>query len=205
MSGDLPAKNKEYGTLQYWESRYSEVTETFDWFKDFAQIKDQTASIFPDKHAKLINLGCGNSLFAVQLVEEGWIDLVNVDYSENCIQYMKTQYPALNWVVCDIFKMDEMFPSDHFDCAIDKGTLDALLTKKHDPWDPSQDILDEIRLYMIQVAKSLKPGGKFIHITFAQPHFRRRFLEFDCFKVKVHALQSENGSFEYFCYEAIKI
>ncbi|KAJ3295151.1 hypothetical protein HK104_002961 [Borealophlyctis nickersoniae] len=112
----------------------------------------------------------------------------------------------MSWLCGDIFHLDELFPdqSNQFDCAIDKGTLDALLTKKHDPWNPPQEVVEKMALYMTQVRDVLKPGGLFMHITFAQPHFRRRFLEVEGMEVEVHTLGGAD-SFEYFCYVGRKV
>lgn len=205
MSQGLPENNAEYKTLEYWEERYSELESTFDWFKDFSSIEKQLTPLLPCKECSIINLGCGNSLFSQQLFAAGWMNITNVDYSSKCIEYMSHLAPEMQWIICDIFKMDNTFAQKSFDCAVDKGTLDALLTVKHDPWDPATELLDEIKLYMLQVAKIIKKGGKFIHITFAQPHFRKRFLQVDGLEVAVHALLAEGGSFEYFCYVATKI
>lgn len=157
----LPTQNSEYGTKEYWESRYSEAddSETFDWFKDYESIKGEIKHLLPSKTSSIINLGCGNSLFAPQLQKEGWTNITNVDYSDACIFKMKRIYPDMQWIVCDVFKMDKLFSEGMFDSAIDKGTLDAFLTKKHDPWDPEPEILEEIRSYIIQVAKVLRSGG----------------------------------------------
>jgi hypothetical protein len=82
---------------------------------------------------------------------------------------MEKRFPNMKWIVCDVYKMDQMFDNCSFDCAIDKGTLDAFLTTKHDPWDPPVNIISDIKTYVNQVAMILKKGGTFIHVTFAQP------------------------------------
>jgi hypothetical protein len=112
----------------------------------------------------------------------------------------------LEWIVGDIFELDKCFPqSETFDIALDKGTLDALLTVKHDPWNPHEELMAQIRIYVSQVSKQIKRGGRFLHITFSQPHFRRRFFEIPDFEVHVHKLGINDGGFDYFCYEAIKL
>jgi hypothetical protein len=78
------------------------------------------------------------------------------------------------------------------------------LTEKHDPWDPHPELVEKITNYMRQVSNQIKVGGSFLHITFAQPQFRQRFIELKEFKVTCHRLGTNTGGFEYFCYEAIK-
>ncbi len=101
--------------------------------------------------------------------------------------------PELRWEVADIFHLDQHFAAGHFDVAIDKGTLDALLTRPHDPWNPPAELQAEMAVYMDQVWRCLRVGGMLLHITFAQPHFRKRFLELDgAFRVVTKVLLPPN-------------
>lgn len=142
----------------------------------------------------------------------GWQRIVNVDYSPTVIRTMEKKYsekmPLMKWVCADIFHLKEQLGvgSALFDIALDKGTLDALLTVKHDPWDPPQDLLDRMHSYMAQVSSVLAPGGAFLHITFAQPHFRKRFLETADFEVQTHRLDggTDSSTFEYYLYRCVK-
>ncbi|KAI8905853.1 S-adenosyl-L-methionine-dependent methyltransferase [Gorgonomyces haynaldii] len=210
MASILPEKNKEYGKLNYWNDRYDRETVEnvrFDWFKDWESLRNSMLELMPQKQALILHLGCGNSTLGPDLYKDGWQSIVNVDYAENVIEHMKTEYALMTemrWETCDIFQLDKHYQPETFDCAIDKGTLDALLTREHDPWDPEPEILQDIQAYIHQVYKSLKVNGTFLHITFAQPHFRRRFLEIDGFQVETHVLKSKDGGFDYFCYLATK-
>ena len=156
-----------------------------------------------------MQLGCGNSKLSEDLYDSGWKHIVNVDFSSVVIEMMKKrtiEMPSMKWIVADIFHLDQIFSKESFDYAIDKGTLDAILTQKHDPWDPEPEIISQIQSYINQVAATLKTGAKFIHITFSQPHFRKRFLELSqAFDIHIHSLSTESDSFEYFIYECIKI
>jgi hypothetical protein len=45
----------------------------------------------------------------------------------------------------------------------------------------------------------LKPGGKWLYITYRQPHFLRPLLQRDgIWSVDVHKLEDGPGTFEYF-------
>jgi SAM-dependent methyltransferase len=190
----LPVKNSEYGTFAYWEARYANTTDSFDWFKPVPL----SILTFP-KSSKIIHLGCGNSELGHFLYQNGWTNICNVDYSPSVISLMKTRYPLMEWIVADIFDLSSFLS---FDVAIDKGTLDALLTDPYDQWDPEPQVRDKILRYTTQVYNSLKDGGLFLHITFAQPHFRKLFLH--QFDVTVRVITDNDSSFEYFCYECRK-
>jgi hypothetical protein len=82
---DLPSENREYSDFEYWQKRYSQDDDTFDWFKDFKSIKEQLTNLLPPKMASIINLGCGNSLFSNQIHQEGNFDIkVRLDKHYQC-------------------------------------------------------------------------------------------------------------------------
>ncbi|KAH6560868.1 hypothetical protein BASA50_005779 [Batrachochytrium salamandrivorans] len=206
----LPENNQLYGEQDYWESRYVSENEstTFDWFKGFDDLHDTFTLVLDNKSGSILHLGCGNSSLGEDMHHAGWTQIVNVDYSPAVIETMARRcdgLAGLTWQIADIFLLDELYPAGYFDYAIDKGTLDALLTVKHDPWNPPKDLCSKIFRYIEQVSKVLKKGGKFLHITFAQPHFRRSFLEIPDFKVSTLTLVGKGGGFEYFAYVCEKL
>lgn len=207
---ELGTKNQDFGTKEYWEKRYEkEELLSFDWFKGFQELRILFENLIANKSGKVLQLGCGNSLMSHELYRHGWKNIVNVDYSETVIKSMikkSISMPDMEWVVTDILRLNDSFEPETFDYAIDKGTLDALLTEKHDPWNPEQELIAKIKIYLTQIAQSLKPNGKLIHITYSQPHFRTIFLNLvKSFKIIVHKLKEDSDAFDYFVYECIKI
>ncbi|KAL2912960.1 hypothetical protein HK105_207526 [Polyrhizophydium stewartii] len=205
----LPEDNASYATQEYWESRYIQEQEdaTFDWFKGFDELREPLEQVLSNRSGRILHLGCGNSRLGEDMHRAGWTDIVNVDFSPKVIETMATRcagLDGLHWLVADVFKLDEVFDAETFDYAIDKGTLDALLTRKHDPWNPPADLCAEIERYMAQVARCLRRGGVFLHITFAQPHFRRRFVETAGLQIETRVLTGKDGGFEYFAYVCVK-
>jgi len=55
--------------------------------------------------------------------------------------------------------------------------MDALLCSSGSVWSPSDEIRDSCRKEVDEVLRVLKPGGRFIYISFGQPHFRLPHLE----------------------------
>ena len=198
MDDTLPAENREYKDMEYWDQRYeNDTSESFDWFKSFKDLPILTELI--KKTDKILHVGCGNSTLPVDMHQYGFKNIINLDYSKVLIQKMSQKYPELNWVEGDIFNLEAF---KDFDVVLDKGTLDALLTVPHDQWNPEPELLSQIHLYLEQVLNVLKPGGKFIQITFGQPHFRTKFLTM--FDTKVHTLEANGVGFDYFIYECTK-
>lgn len=134
-------------------------------------------------------LGCGNSRnydrflflifislgFSEEMCYDGFKDIFNVDYSEKVIEMMKERtkdnFSSLKWATMDFRNMSELEGST-FDVVLDKGSLDALWSDGGSQWDPSDSVLNDINCSLNEVMRLLKPGGKFISITFGQPHFR---------------------------------
>ncbi len=74
IDDSLPEDNTAYKTKAYWDARYSkyaqhslvgddgrETEKTFDWFKDYAPLKEIFNGSIPDRDSSILMLGCGNS------------------------------------------------------------------------------------------------------------------------------------------------
>ncbi|KAJ1834743.1 hypothetical protein IWW55_005979 [Coemansia sp. RSA 2706] len=195
----LPEKNADYGTLEYWQQRYTqEPDEVFDWFKTYADLKPLLQQHVA-RDARILMLGCGNSTLSGDMYADGYERITNVDYSDVVIEQMRqrTQHqPRMTWEVMDVRAM--ALDTGAIDVAIDKGTLDALMCEKGDVWEPSAELCANVAREVDEVDRVLAPGGKFLWITFGQPHFRRRHLERDSWAIEVERLN--DGGFDYFVY-----
>ena len=109
---------------------------------------------------------------------QGDSDIENVDFSEVCIKNMSERNlekrPSMKWVVMDI--LDLKYEDASFDIVLDKGTMDALMCEKGDVWNISEELGAKVDLMLTGVSRVLKPGGKYIYITFGQPHFRKPLM-----------------------------
>lgn len=109
------------------------------------------------------------------MCSDGFEDIFNVDYSEKVIEVMrertKDTFPSLQWATMDFRSMPELKDST-FDVVLDKGSLDALWSDGGSQWDPSKSVLADINASLNEILRILKPKGKFVSITFGQPHFR---------------------------------
>jgi len=176
MSG-LPSKNQDYGTKEYWNQRYLEEG-SFDWFKSYADLAELLHTLIPSKSSRILMLGCGNSTLSEDMWDDGYRNIVNIDYSAVVIEQMRKRHgqarPEMEWHEMDIRNLS--FQAESFDVVIDKGTMDAMMTAKGDVWDPPQQVVDDCTKEVDETLRVLKKGGLFIYLTFGQPHFRRRFL-----------------------------
>ena len=114
------------------------------------------------------------------MCQDGFKDIFNVDYSEKVIEMMKERtretFPSLQWAAMDFRDMVGV-NNGSFDLVLDKGSLDALWSDGGSQWDPSEAVIADLSATLTEVIRILKSKGKFITITFGQPHFRLPHLK----------------------------
>jgi len=144
-------------------------------------------------------LGCGNSTLSQDMWDDGYRNITNIDYSTVIIEQMQQRHsqvrPEMKWLEMDVRNLS--FQDDSFDVAIDKGTMDAMMTAKGDVWDPPQQVIDDCTKEVDEALRVLSKGGLFIYLTFGQPHFRRRFLTRPGTTLEIKEL---GDSFHYYLY-----
>ncbi len=95
MSLPLPDSNAEYGTHHYWEQRYA-VEESYDWITSYAQVAELIAGAGVKKEDRILIVGCGNSPFSAAMYDDGYHNIVNIDYSAVVIEREKAK-----WARCE--------------------------------------------------------------------------------------------------------
>ena len=73
-----------------------------------------------------------------------------------------------------------------------QAAMDALMCDEGSVWDPAPRTRRDAAAMCRAVSRVLKPGGCFLQISFAQPHFRKRYLQ-DSFPTD-HDEESSNSN-----------
>lgn len=199
---DLPTNNEDYREQSYWDTRYKDE-DKYDWFSSYAafqQLLRQDLRVTD----KILTLGCGNSAVSEEMYRDGYQHITNTDFSRVVIEKMAHKHRDLSemsWLVMDICELK--FEPCFFDVVLEKGTLDALMVHEKDPWNTSTETLEKMDTILTQVSAVLKPGGKFISITFAQPHFRRPIYAHSKYNWDVN-LSTFGNSFHFFYFVMTK-
>ncbi|KFO33209.1 EEF1A lysine methyltransferase 4 isoform X6 [Fukomys damarensis] len=172
----LPERNFEYCEVQYWDLRYQGAADSapYEWFGNFSSFR---ALLEPELRPedRILVLGCGNSALSYELFLGGFPDVTSVDYSSVVVAAMEARYahvPRLRWETMDVRALG--FPDGSFDVVLEKGTLDALLAGERDPWTVSSEGVYTVDQVLSEVSRVLVPGGRFVSMTSAAPHFRTR-------------------------------
>ncbi|KAM6160625.1 EEF1A lysine methyltransferase 4 [Erethizon dorsatum] len=175
-SPELPERNFEYREVQYWDQRYRGAADSahYEWFGNFSSFR---ALLEPELRPedRILVLGCGNSALSYELFIGGFPNVTSVDYSSVVVAAMQARYahlPRLRWETMDVRAL--CFPDGSFDVVLEKGTLDALLAGEQDPWTISSEGVHTVDQVLSEVSRVLVPGGRFVSMTSAAPHFRTR-------------------------------
>ncbi|PPS16877.1 hypothetical protein GOBAR_AA03685 [Gossypium barbadense] len=121
--------SQAYGEPWYWDNRYAHESAPFDWYQKYPALASLIHLYVPHRHERILVVGCGNSVFSEDMVNDGYEDVVNVDISSVVIEAMQTKYSncqQLKYIKLDVRDMSP-FQAGSFAAVIDKGTLDSIL------------------------------------------------------------------------------
>jgi EEF1A lysine methyltransferase 4 len=171
----IASNNALYKTKEYWDERFQKE-ETYDWLLTYQQIKSSISQFLRPDQTILI-IGCGNSTFSADLYDDGFHNIVNIDFSKIVIDRMSEankSRPHMTWLDMDM--CDLTFDDASFDVVIDKATMDALLVDEGSVWEPDPGIIASVDRMCRGVSRILSSQGVFLQISFSQPHFRTKYL-----------------------------
>ncbi|GLT91455.1 hypothetical protein SLE2022_093410 [Rubroshorea leprosula] len=173
-----------YGEPQYWDDRYANESAPFDWYQKYPSLAPLIRLYVPHNHQRILVVGCGNSAFSEDMVDDGYEDVVNVDISSVVIKAMQNKYQnrsQLKYIEMDVKDMSA-FEAGSFDAVIDKGTLDSILCGSNGRHNSTQ-MLEEI-------GRVLKDEGVYIVITYGAPQYRLSLLKQpSLWSIKLHVIE----------------
>jgi SAM-dependent methyltransferase len=173
--------NTVYKDVNYWNDRFKEE-RTYDWLLSFDQVKDILVPHIPSTSSRILVVGCGNSTFSAGLYDYGYTNIVNIDFSEIVIDAMEAENkelrPLMEWKCMDMTDLSD-FADGSFDVVIDKAAMDAIMVDEGDVWNPKSEVVELADKMCLGISRVLKNTGIHLQISFAQPHFRTKYL-FGC-------------------------
>ncbi|KAJ9629368.1 hypothetical protein H2203_001741 [Taxawa tesnikishii (nom. ined.)] len=190
--------NAELSRAEYWDKRYSDNAPSYDWLRNFDTVKPFLTKHLPPASSapKIVHMGNGNSTLPASLLslpDSSYTSQTAIDFSPVVIANMSAAHPGIEWRVMDIRALE--FANGSFDVCIDKATLDAMLYGSL--WDPEDEVRDNVKRYVDEIARVLKPGGLWLYITWRQPHFIRPLIQRpEVWSVEVETLADGGKGFD---------
>jgi hypothetical protein len=117
----------QYGRVQFWDKRYFDDPEPFEWYYGYPILRSSINSCVP-KEGSVHYAGCGSSNLGSEMVEDGYTDVTIGDISRVAIHQQKIRnrhMPTLKY--WQGTWLDSNLPSKSLNCIIDKGLFDAFL------------------------------------------------------------------------------
>lgn len=170
--GDLPGYG---GGTSYWDKRYLGSTAPFEWLETFADLRPHIDCVScGNKDISILDAGCGSSLLAEDLYDDGYRMVTCIDNSPVVVQQMverqrKAARPELRWLCMDV--LDMSFPDSSFDLVIDKSLLDTLMCTSGPAGDANA--------YVQGVFRILRPGGTLMCVSYGEPETREYLFKLE--------------------------
>jgi len=162
-------------TVAFWDATYESNGELFDWYQCYEDAGEGTplkaeleATIQPGMN--ILVIGAGNSEVSRQLYDVigSEAHIHNIDFSIVSVKQMRIKFgatcPNMHWHNMDARELDasafaDTVPLGSFDVVLDKGCLDCMAS--------GAGSASNVEKILQQVQRALKPGGKFLLVSFA--------------------------------------
>ena len=199
----VPRNNKIYSQQKYWEERFEHESE-YEWLVGFNDIRSTLLPLLRSTDRILV-IGCGNSNLSAQLYEAGHHHITSIDYVDTVVRKQAARHrdkPDMRWLTMDMLHMT--FPPASFTVVLDKCTMDALTTAEGSPWQPNEATRAAVHTLLSSTSTLLTDDGRYIQISFTQPHFRHRYLKRRAYQWAVRTTRVGDGLAAVFVYECVK-
>ncbi|CRG98164.1 conserved Plasmodium protein, unknown function [Plasmodium gallinaceum] len=195
----LPAGYSDFRNKNYWNRFFNILDKkNFEWYGNYEDIKniiyecirnrfnysnnsdekDNLSLKRINKNCLLINAGCGNSNISYEFFEDGFQNIINLDYSEVVIEKMCKKYGDkmrfINIDMSDTESFDKVLENleeekiknkNDYKIFFDKAFLDAYLSCE----ESEEEVCKKnAKNYFSLIFKYLNIGDVFIIITLAQ-------------------------------------
>lgn len=173
-------KYRSFGDAEYWEARYDPnvtdvpnpndglVASSYDWYEEYSAEPSSPLRNIIRAHAPpsismcCLDIGCGDSNLCQAMSADGFA-MVATDIALSA----GSAQSGVAFVQADGQRLP--FRADSFECAIDKGTIDAMLCAAATP--SSGNRVAALRL-LTEAARVVRAGGWFMSISYSSPQER---------------------------------
>ncbi|OQS00149.1 methyltransferase [Thraustotheca clavata] len=168
----LPRTHSDFARKEYWDEFFTKRQEkAFEWYGQYANMRPVLKTIVKPSDRILV-VGCGNSDLSPLWANDGYKNMVSMDFSELVIKEMKQKHPKMQWDVMDMTNMT--YANESFECIMDKGALDALMAT-----DEASVLASASKMFQ-EVDRTLSVNGTYICVTMAQDFIIKHILTTFC-------------------------
>ncbi len=124
---DIISDHAQYGRIQYWDMRYANEHEPFEWYYGYEYFRDTILDAIP-LHRRTMVAGCGSSFMLGDMADDGYENLVGADWSRVVIAQLKYRYR--DYPEIEMFQgnlVDTDLPEASFGAIVDKAVMDSML------------------------------------------------------------------------------
>lgn len=168
----LPRTHTEFQVKEYWDNFFSKRSKAFEWYGEYVDLC-HVLHKYLKSSSRILVVGCGNSKLSEELYDAGFQSIDNIDISDVVIRQMlsrnKQKRPTMTFTKMDLLHMT--YSDAHFDCVLDKGTLDAIFSNTDD------NTVESVDKMFAEIERVLKVAGRYLCITLAQDHILKKLLE----------------------------
>ena len=176
----------------YWDKIYNGYFDKkpFDWLEDWQSLKGILEPRI-NKKDKILNIGCGNACLTEDMYDNGYHNIINMDFSQVVIDQMQSKNSSRHKMVYETGDvLDMKYADQEFDIVIDKSTLDAISCG-------GKGSYVNMARALFEVQRVLKTGGICIVISYGEPdsrvfHYQREHLCFGIDKFCMNPMQGSN-------------
>ncbi|OHT10305.1 Methyltransferase-like protein [Tritrichomonas foetus] len=157
-----------YADQKYWENRYTEDPEVFEWYQEPDVLMPICKELI-DADREILVIGNGNSDLPVVLQQNGFEKVTSIDFAKPAVvkcRKRNREVEGITWKVMDIRKMTP-FENGMYQAIVDKGTLDCLF------YASEADVMTA----MAEISRVLKKRGVYICVSCAPPDSRKKFFD----------------------------
>ncbi|GMH59597.1 hypothetical protein TL16_g02864 [Triparma laevis f. inornata] len=162
----------------YWDEWFDKVSSgtAFEWYCSTSDLLPVLSTLLPTSTPPpfILHAGTGNSSAPLEMSDFGYTHSCACDISPVAISEMNTKkgeaYPDLTFEVLDILQPLSQNHVNQYDCVIDKGLFDAMMS------DSSSETMSKaVRLFK-NVESMLKDGGIYFCVSLAEEHIVKLFI-----------------------------
>ncbi|CAM9683810.1 unnamed protein product [Hapterophycus canaliculatus] len=178
---DIIRHREAYSYSEYWDDFYAggeagslKDGEAYDWFFGYARLAVHlNLHVGGARAGRVLVLGCGNSEVSPLMWENGWKNIVSIDFCSPVIEAMQKVHSdkaGMEWKVMDARDMSA-FDTGSFDAVIDKGMTDSVMF--------NDNFATMMAKVSFEVARVLKPGGVYLLTDYRDPERVQELFERD--------------------------